>query len=63
MNIRDYIGQLNENLEKLGLQQIVAESSRVDDSFRVVYVNKNVQKRHVAGITEKKRKKRLPHKL
>jgi hypothetical protein len=43
MAIKDDIGQLSRNLEKLGLQQVIVENSLADDSFRVVYINKNVQ--------------------
>ncbi|SIO44326.1 hypothetical protein [Chitinophaga niabensis] len=43
MTIKDDIGQLSRNLEKLGLQQVIVENSLADDSFRVVYINKNVK--------------------
>jgi hypothetical protein len=53
MTIKDDIGQLSRNLEKLGLQQVIVENSLADDSFRVVYINKNVQQ----GPKEGKNKK------
>ncbi len=43
MTIKDDIGQLSRNLAKLGLQQVIVENSLADDSFRVVYVNKNIK--------------------
>lgn len=44
MTIKDDIRQLSRNLEKLGLQQVIVENSLADDSFRVVYINKQVRK-------------------
>ena len=65
MTIKEDIGQLSRNLEKLGLQQIVVENSLADDSFRVVYINKNVQSRQRSeeSIPGKGKNKKLPHKL
>lgn len=45
MNIKNDVKALSRNLAKLGLQQVIVESSPADESFRVVYVNKQLQRR------------------
>lgn len=48
MNIRDDIGPLSLRLAKLGLQAVNIETSPADDTFRVVYINKNAGKQHIS---------------
>lgn len=55
MNIKNDVKALSRNLAKLGLQQVIVESSPADESFRVVYVNKQLQRR---GPDPGKRKKK-----
>lgn len=65
MTIKDDIGQLSRNLAKLGLQQIIVENSLADDSFRVVYINKQAQRKQGSeeSTPGKGKNKNLPHKL
>lgn len=42
MTIKNEVRELSRNLAKLGLEQILLEESLADDSFRVVYVNKQI---------------------
>lgn len=63
MTIKEDIGQLSRNLEKLGLQQVIVENSLADDSFRVVYINKNVRKQGSEENNTPGKNKNLPHKL
>jgi hypothetical protein len=58
MTIKDDIGQLSRNLEKLGLQQVIVENSLADDSFRVVYINKNVKQGLKENTPEKGKNKK-----
>lgn len=55
MNIRDDIGQLSLRLAKLGLQAVNIESSLADDTFRVVYINKNAGKRSISSKGKNKK--------
>jgi hypothetical protein len=55
MTIRDEVKELSRNLAKLGLQEVYVENSLADDSFRVVYVNKQVKQQ--ATPTDKKKNK------
>jgi len=55
MTIKDDIGQLSRNLQKLGLQQVIVENSLADDSFRVVYINKNLRKEITSGKGKNKK--------
>ncbi|WP_158618072.1 hypothetical protein [Chitinophaga lutea] len=48
MNIRDDIGQLSLRLAKLGLQAVNIENSLADDTFKVVYINKNAGKQSIS---------------
>ncbi|RPD40256.1 hypothetical protein [Chitinophaga barathri] len=43
MNIENDLRQLSLRLAELGLEQVVAERSAANESFRVVYVNKNAK--------------------
>ncbi|WP_168208671.1 hypothetical protein [Chitinophaga sp. XS-30] len=55
MNIKNDVKALSRNLAKLGLQQVLAESSLADESFRVVYVNKQLQQGAQAPGKRKKK--------
>jgi hypothetical protein len=52
MNIEDDLRQLSLRLKQLGLEEVVAERSASDDSFRVVYVNKNTKTQRAADPPE-----------
>lgn len=43
MNIEDDLRQLSLRLKELGLEEVVAEKSANNESFRVVYVNRNAK--------------------
>ena len=47
MNIKNKLSALGRSLAKLGLQEVYVENSLADDSFRVVYVNKQVKQQAV----------------
>lgn len=47
MNIKDDIGPLSLRLAKLGLQAVNIETSLANDTFRVVYVNKQAGKHRI----------------
>lgn len=49
MNIEDDLRQLSLRLKKLGLEEVVAERSASNDSFRVVYVNKHTKAQQAAA--------------
>lgn len=55
MTIRNEVRALSRNLAKLGLQQVLVEDALADESFRVVYVNKNLkQQKPAAGKRKNK---------
>jgi len=47
MTIKNELRVLSRNLAKLGLREAYVENSLADDSFRVVYVNKQVKQQAV----------------
>lgn len=57
MNIEDDLRQLSLRLKQLGLEEVVAERRASNDSFRVVYVNKNTKTQRTAQLPEEDEKK------
>lgn len=55
MNIKNDVKELSRNLARLGLQQVLVESSLADESFRVVYINKQLQRGAPAPGKRKKK--------
>ncbi|GEP95275.1 hypothetical protein [Chitinophaga cymbidii] len=54
MTIKNELRALSRDLAKLGLREVYVENSLADDSFRVVYVNKQVKQQ--AAVPGKKKK-------